>query len=317
MDLSLILGLIGTIATIIFGFLSVDLFKRKKYPGKVTYVELSLIDLLNNVANNFKEIELLHNKMPINKNIVYIKGALINNGDIDINSKLTEKDITIELPDNCKWLDIKATEFSKGLNVTVNTNDDKSAAFKFDLFRKEEFVQFEGLIEMKDNNSNLINSNIKFTHRIENTSKIEKKILLTNNEIKKKKQTAITYSIILLLLLATITATNIFNLFGSKKETLYFKKIEDTTNVFYSIKQNDGLVYLDAYNGGNDSIIKINEFNNNYIATNQQLTFGQKFKDSYLIITIQLSAFLFIVLWELMNIRTANKLNKIFKKQTQ
>jgi hypothetical protein len=314
MDLSLILGLIGTIATIIFGFLSIDLFRRKKYPGKVTYVELSVIDLLNNVANNFKEIELLHNKTPINKNIVYVKGALINNGDIDINSKLTEKDITIELPLNCKWLDIKATDFSKGLNVSVNINGDNSASFKFDLFRKEEFVQFEGLIETKDDNSNSTNSHIKFTHRIENTSQIEKKVLLTNKEIKKKKSSAIIYSTFLLVLLAAITATSMFNIFGSKKESIYFKRIGDTTNVFYSVKQNDGLAYLDAYNGGYDFTLKIEEFSKNYEATNQQLTFGQKFKDSYWMITIQLALFLFIVLRELIEIRTANKLNKIFKK---
>jgi hypothetical protein len=316
MDLSLILGLIGTIATIVFGFLSIDLFKRKNYPGKLTYIELSLIDLLNNVANNFKEIELLHNKLPINKNLVYLKGALINNGDIDINSKLTEKDITIELPEKCKWLDIKATEFSEGLNVDVTIHNESKASFKFDLFRKDEFVQFEGLIESetKEISSEVINSDMLFTHRIENTSKIEKKVLLSENEIKKKKKMAIMFSIGLFAMLLTITATSVFNVFGSKKESVFFRKIGEIENVFYSIKKNDGLFYLSAYNGGKDATVKIEEFTKNYKASNDSLTFWQKFKDSYWMITIQLGFFLIIVLWELLEIRTAKKLSRVFIK---
>lgn len=316
MELSLILGLIGTVATIVFGFLSIDLFKRKKYPGKVTYIKLSLIDLLNNVANNFKEIELLHNKQPINKNLIYIKGALLNNGDIDINSKLTEKDITIELPSGCKWLDIKSTDSSEGLNATVNVDSEQKASFKFDLFRKDEFVQFEGLIESdsKGISSDVINSDMVFTHRIENTSKIEKKVLLSEKEIKKKKQSAILYLIALLSILTIISAANMFNLFGSKKESVYFRRVDESTNIFYSIKQNNGLVYLDSKNGGKDTTIKIDEFNKYYVASNHQLTFWQKFKDFYWMTSIQLGLFLVIVLWELLEIRTAKKLGKILKK---
>lgn len=117
-DINLVLGIVGTVATTIFGFLSIDLFKRKKYPGKVTYIQIALIDLLNSIASNFDEIELIHDKTPIRKNVLYIKGALLNNGDTDINGKTTEKDITIDLPAGCKWLVIKLTDCSEGLSAT-------------------------------------------------------------------------------------------------------------------------------------------------------------------------------------------------------
>lgn len=316
MDLSSILGIIGIVATIVFGFLSFDLFKRKKYPGKVTYIKLTLIDLLNNVASNFKEIELFHNKLPINKNLVYLKGVLLNNGDIDINSKLTEKDITIELPKGCKWLDIKATDFSEDLSVSVNIYNENKASFKFDLFRKDEFVQFEGLIESesKEISSEVINSDMLFTHRIENTSKIEKRVLLTDKEIKQKKRSAIVSSIALFSTILFLTATFVFNIFGSKKESVYFRKNGEVGNVFYSIKRNNGFVYLSAYNGGQDTTIEIKKFTEYYSASNDKLTFWQKFIDYYWIFSIQLGFFLLVIILELIEIGKAKKLSRIFKK---
>lgn len=72
MDIGTIIGIIGLVATLVFGFLSLDLIKRKKYPGKISCIKLSVISLLNDVARNFKEIKLLHNNNPIEQNLVYI-----------------------------------------------------------------------------------------------------------------------------------------------------------------------------------------------------------------------------------------------------
>ncbi|AFU70523.1 hypothetical protein P700755_003952 [Psychroflexus torquis ATCC 700755] len=316
MDYSIIIGIIGIVITLVFGFLSFDLFKRKKYPGKITYVKLSLIDLLNNVANNFKEIKLLHNNSPIKKNIIYIKGALLNNGDIDINGQLIEKDISAQLPDNCKWLDVKATEFSEGLSVDIIISRDNKAIFKFDLFRKSEFVQFEGLIEVKEEeiSADNIESEIVFSHRIENTSKIEKKNLLTKKELKKKKEYALLCSILFLLSLLVVASTFIFNLFGTKLETVYF--INNTNvNELYQIKLQDSLVELNSMSTNKDVFtVTLDEFNMSYKASEKQLTFRQRSKEFYWIFFIQFCIFLIIVLWELSETHKAKRLSMILAK---
>jgi len=316
MDMGLIIGVAGTIATIVFGFLSIDLFKRKKYPGRITYVKLSLIDLLNNVASNFKEIELLHNNQPINKNIIYIKGALLNNGDVDINSKLTEKDITMELPERCKWLDIKPTNLSEGLNVKIHTDGKRKASFEFDLFRKNEFIQFEGIIESEsyEISSDEIDSSSQFSHRIENTSKIEKKTLLSEREIKRKKRSAIIFSIGLFAIILTITASLFLNIFGANKETVYFKEVGNNSKYFYAIKLDNNKIIVSPKNGGEKADLTIEEFNLKYQASNDKLNFWQKFKDSYMIITVQLGFILIIVISDLVEINKARKLSSIMKQ---
>ena len=313
MDASLIIGIIGTVATIVFGFLTIDLLKRKKYPGRLAYIKLSVVDLLNNVANNFNEIELLHNKQPINKNLIYIKGALLNNGDIDINSKVTEKDITMELPEGCKWLDVKSTDCSDGLNASLQIESEQKACFKFDLFRKDEFVQFEGLVESESNeiSSDEINSDLVFTHRIENTSRIEKKTLLTKKEIKKKKRNAIIYSIGLLLFLLVFTAEFVFNLFGTRKEGLYYKNLASNNELVYSVKQNNGTILLSSIQNGEEIETNLQDFNAEFCATKYEMTFWEKFKDSYWMISFQFGLFVVIVLWELLEIRKAKKLSRI------
>lgn len=317
MDTSDIIGIIGVIATIVFGFLSFDLFKRKKYPGKVTYVKLSLIDLLNNVANNFSEIKLLHDDSPIKKNIIYIKGALLNNGDIDINSQLTEKDISVHLPENCKWLDIKATEHSEGLTTNIETEHNEVATFKFDLFRKREYVQFEGLIEASngDIRAETIENELTFKHRIENTSKIETKKLLSEKEIKKKKKKAILYSIVLFFLIVIISLTMILNVFGTREEKVYFTKNKASVEELYKVSIKNDLIELNPIIGdGEDFSISVNEFNNDYSASSKKLTFWQKFKEQYWILSFQLGFFLIIVLWELLEINQAKRLSKILTK---
>jgi len=317
MDTSTIIGIIGVVATLVFGFLSFDLFKRKKYPGKVTYVKLSLIDLLNNVANNFTEIKLLHDNSPIKKNIIYIKGALLNNGDIDINSQLTEKDISIHLPKNCKWLDIKATGFSEGLSANIITEHNETAFFKFDLFRKNEYLQFEGLIESTDDkiSAETIDSELVFKHRIENTGKIETKSLLSEKEVKSKKKKAVMFSIALFSMLIIISLTMILNIFGTRKEEVYYSKKDSATEEIYKVNLKNSVIELSPIMKGTEDIeVSINEFNNNYFATDTTLTFWQKFKEKYWIFSIQLGFFLILVLLELFEINRAKKLTKILTK---
>lgn len=109
-------------------------------------------------------------------------------------------------------------------------------------------MQFEGLIECDstDISSDVINSSLSFTHCIGNTSKIEKATLLSAKEIKSKKRSALINSVSILVLLVSITAFNFFNLFGSAKEPVFFKRVGDKSGEFYFANHKDNIVTLDS-----------------------------------------------------------------------
>ncbi|MDP1746094.1 MAG: hypothetical protein Q8L90_10980, partial [Bacteroidota bacterium] len=152
MDLSLILTILGLVATFAFGLLSIDLFKRKKYPGKITFVKQSNISLFNSIVKNFNEISILFDDKPIKENLIYIKGCFINDGDIDIEGSKIEKPISITLPAHYNWVNCKITKTSKDLTCNFHIKEQTVLEFDFGLFRKNEFYQIEALVEKNKDN---------------------------------------------------------------------------------------------------------------------------------------------------------------------
>lgn len=174
-------------ATIIFGWLSIGLYNRKKYPGKISYVKLAVVNLLNDIANNFKDIKLLHDNHPIKNNLVYLKGAFINNGDIDIKTNIGENSITLSLPTDYKWVDFTITSHSDDLDCKISQMPENKKKISFDIFKKDEFIIFEGLIDAPQKiESDSFDSIVKFNHRIENTSKINVETILDAKSLKSK-----------------------------------------------------------------------------------------------------------------------------------
>lgn len=187
MDLNNLIGIAGLLATIVFGWLSIGLYNRKKYPGKISYIKLSVVNLLNDIANNFKDIKLLHDNHPIKNNLVYLKGAFINNGDIDIKTSVGENSITLSLPTAYKWVDFAITSHSDDLECNISQTSESKKILSFDIFKKDEFIIFEGLIDVPQKvEANSFDNIVKFSHRIENTSKINLETILNTKSLRSK-----------------------------------------------------------------------------------------------------------------------------------
>lgn len=186
-DIDKCLSIAGLLATLIFGWLSIGLYNRKKYPGRISFVKLAVLNLLNDIANNFKDIKLLHNNNPIRKNLVYIKGAFLNNGDIDIKTLSGECNITLTLPDDYKWVDFAITSHSEDLSCVISQEAQNKEKISFDVFKKDEFIIFEGLVDTPQKiESKFFEDIIKFNHRIENTAKISVETILSEKSLKSK-----------------------------------------------------------------------------------------------------------------------------------
>lgn len=320
MDLNNLIGIAGFLATIIFGWLSIGLYNRKKYPGKISYVKLAVVNLLNDIANNFKDIKLLHDNHPIKNNLVYLKGAFINNGDIDIKTSIGENSITLSLPTDYKWVDFTITSHSDDLDCKISQMPENKKKISFDIFKKDEFIIFEGLIDAPQKiESDSFDSIVKFNHRIENTSKINVETILDAKSLKSKSfmRKMLGGYIILGLLLCVLAfmmhdgSPLRYHNFMENMETDYSASITPQNEIV--LKETSNNFFSNIFGEIFDTPIKIskNEFCNSYKVSNYQ----QNNHDYIIIaelIVIALSTILLFVPYY-MQIRKTKRINKILQ----
>jgi len=173
MDYGLIIGIIGTIATLIFGFVGIIIPFRKNNQKTIEFVEEENINLYNSVVKNISDLSLRFKSTPINENVHLLRGFLINVGNQDITTEMIEKKLKILLNKNSKWLSAKI--INKSTNLSANLEFDKNELeFQTGLFRHNEFIYFEAIAE---SSSNKLKNEIEIDHRIANTKNIAYKSL--------------------------------------------------------------------------------------------------------------------------------------------
>jgi hypothetical protein len=318
MDTTTLLTILSIIATIVFGFLSIDLFKRKKNPGKLTLVKHSIIGLFNNIAKNFDEISMLYKSAPIKENVIYIRASIINDGDIDIEGDKVEKTINLKLDDGFFWIKSKITDKSSELFCENEINDTKSELeFNFGLIRKREHFQFEALIETenKDYKADDIFEKINISHRIANTQKVKQYFLLSEKQKKKKKKRILYSSLTFGAQIVFITVALIVQVYYFKAAPILYKTVD---NIVYKAKAtSDMKIELTNVDADTDTIISINEFQlaNKYIPIIPKQTFIEKFKSAIYFLPILVLLVLILNGWEYLEVRKTNKINDILNQK--
>ena len=113
---------------------------------------------------------------------------------------MVEKPISLRLPENYEWLDVKVISSSQGVEATITLPDKRQAILDTGLFRAGEFVQIEALatislenvagLTKQINQERLLLDALSFTHRVAELSEIktfepseEYLIPIDNNEI--------------------------------------------------------------------------------------------------------------------------------------
>jgi hypothetical protein len=178
---SVSLGVIGVIATVVFGIWAVLLVKRPKYPGQVTFFREGTIRLLDDVTGNLQHLTVSYKGEPVKKNLGLFKGFLVNTGTKDITDDMIEKPLTFQLSDECRWLEVSAKASSDGTE-RVKIIDAKTVEFSLGLFRRNEFLRFEALVESSGGPSE--KGKIVPDHRIADTDGVyEKKMPMKGPKI--------------------------------------------------------------------------------------------------------------------------------------
>lgn len=315
-DLSISLTILGIILTIVFGFLSIDLFKRKKNPGKLTLIKQSTLGLFNNIAKNFDEILILYKAEPIKENVIYLKASFLNDGDIDIDGKTVEKALNLELKNNLKWIKAKVTKTSPELICNSEILSIKqNLRFNFGLMKKREFFQFEALVESNDSKieADDIYENIVISHRIANTQKVNTTSLLSEEQIVRKKKRIKSFGFIAGVELIIVVVFFLIQFLYLKDAPIYYK---DSVGQSYTVKaKSNDKIQLTNTESKEETIILIKDFQipNKYIPFIPKQTFWDKFERFTYVIPLAILAFLYLIGNEYWDLRKSKEIYSIFE----
>ena len=178
-DINLWLGIIGLIASFVFGILSIYQFKSRRYPGKLTFYEEFAIGLFDSLVKNFPQIAIKYENKNIDAQILLLKAFIINTGSIDIKDSLVQEKLSLRLPPGYTWLNAKVTDMSEGANASVEIINN-IIYFDLGLFKKNEYIRFEALLQIplgSDSTEGINKSEeiFVFNHRIADTNEIERR----------------------------------------------------------------------------------------------------------------------------------------------
>ncbi len=169
-DWSFWLTVVGTIATVIFGIWAILLAKKRAYPGEITFFHDRSIRLFDDITGSLPQVTVNYKGEPVKKNLTLIKGFLVNTGSKDITKEMVETPLAFELFEGYRWLEASA-KFSSDSDERVTIINQKTVVFSLGLFRCNEFLRFEGLIEVSEGKA--WGGKFYNSHRIADTSNMK------------------------------------------------------------------------------------------------------------------------------------------------
>lgn len=176
-DLSHLLGYLGIIVTIMLGGWGIYVTLKYKHSVRVSFVLRKSIALFDTIVKNITELSVLYKGSPITQNLILIEGALVNTGNKDILPTMIERPISLNLPEDYKWLTAKIISISNNVEADINISD-PTLTINSGLFKINEYIRFQALLQANHEENiskleNKLNKIIKFSHRIADMQKIK------------------------------------------------------------------------------------------------------------------------------------------------
>ncbi len=322
------------LSTLFAVFITWYFTKKQMKKNEITHFIINSYDVGRGLQNEFPKFQLTYEESKLTNVVQVLKGGFINDGRNDISGLKNESDINLILPKGCYLKDILIKPLSEELKVTAHANEKDPNIINFaidDLFMSDEIFEYTAIIETSEEINNL-HRNIKFKHRIPNTSNIKQENMigqLVQNDHKKKKgyfsylYNIMNNKVIMLsyfLFLTLMLAFYSFYLIFSQKAQ--FVIVDNNTLKEYSlyltpkssliISDNDLLPYFD------NKTISEKEIGNNY-----QISFKTNYswnnEDSIAGIAIGCISIIYIIAIIVLLNRgfTRNKILKILERREQ
>ena len=125
---------------------------------------------------NFPDLAVLYRAEPVSHGLVLLKGTFLNSGRKDITPEMVADPVTLQLPEDFKWLAAKTVGASPGVHIAAES-DSTALRFSANLFRCQEYFKFEALAEVpvagkgRSIAAELVTS-LNASHRIADTARI-------------------------------------------------------------------------------------------------------------------------------------------------
>ena len=237
MGIPILLTIVGILATVVLGLLTIRVGIRRRYPGQITFVLEEHVELFNSIVRNISELSLLYKAVPINEFVVLLKGHFVNTGSRDITRDMVVEPLKVVLPEGYTWLDGKVVSFSPNVHAEVSISDDVNLVFDLGLFRCDEHLGFEALAELPSEQSFTASTNggtspnlgeqlhdaLEFSHRISDTQKIQKRVLPTESTPRRRRRLLIwTIPAVALLIISIVGLVATFFFDWPSEQVVHF-----------------------------------------------------------------------------------------------
>ncbi len=241
MDWGIFLGISGIVVTIVIAFLIYHLQKNRKYPGCLSASLLSLYRVLGEKPKHYSDLSLKLGDYQIEKNLIYVRLLIFNERSYDIKSDDPQCYVSVALPKNAKWVDVRVSKQSEQVGAVVMLDKENPSRYSlgFDLLREGESILIEGLIESEDDLSrDALFDRMTLLHRIPNVSKVEKLYCPTRSRMKYASVKLRVYMAVAILAFIT----SIVSLFYNNTIPLRYIDKETSKSVSLAVNRYDEIV---------------------------------------------------------------------------
>lgn len=220
--------IVSIVATAIISYFIAKWQMRK---NEITHFFVNSFNVGKGLHNEFPQFNLTYEGEELSNEVLVLKGCFLNSGRNDIIGLKNNSDLKIILPKECSLKEIVINKSSKELTVNPLINKDSANVINFAIdekFMSGECFEYTAIVESTKEIKNL-RREIKFKHRIPNTSKIKEEFLIDRKEsesfLDKLSEKGMGYATLLLALL--FISVSMWHLFQQKA---HYSVIDKRTN---------------------------------------------------------------------------------------
>ena len=271
MDINIVVGIMGVVATLIGSLLGVYYMVQQKKYSQIRVFHNYSISLFESIVKNLDAVEINLNGEKIDESLILFQITFANTGTLDIEKDLIFSPVKISLPQIYHWKVCRVIKASEGINLKIDKSDD-SVTIEWDMLKVGEFFVLDSLVEAPShsNNSGEVSlknlfADLSVRHRIKHLREIKKEKSFPSNVSLKSSVRNFILTSLILGVVAFFSAKNFydqsFNLYTTNPQQSH----ENST--FYRFSSTDfSSVVVHEITGDirEKKVLDVNEFAEQY-----------------------------------------------------
>jgi len=253
LDISFIIGLAGTLGTIIFGIISLLYTFKFQKKTDICIANLGTTSLFSSITNGIDGLTIEYKNMSVSDTLLLIKAAIINIGNEDIAKTMIYENLQISPGEGYDILNTAVTDEAHGVNSSIN-HTPKIINITWELLKQGEYIVINILAKKTTKDSKSVNLETKC--RIQGVKEITHQNKPTQSKISKIID-EILFIIVMTVMASVLLSSSIIRtktyMIADKDSSISSVTIRTKLNNIDIVLVNDKKINLDSIND-----IKIN-----------------------------------------------------------